>query len=1016
MRGMSKLQLRFLGTFHLQWGEQNIVAFRTEKVRALLVYLAVEADRPHRRESLAALLWPEMAQKDALSNLRKGLYRLKQTLTTAVSSPAQLDQLLTITRQEVIWHTPAVTLDLHQFQQLSQPLPILPHADLTPYEQAAALCLGELLPGFNLPDTPDFEAWLNNQRTQFHTAWGNLLHHLSHTHAERGNLPTALTYARQQLKIEPWDESTHRQLMRLYAANGQRAAALAQYETCRSLLMEELGLTPEPATKALYQQLQQQAEKTSPAAAPAAPDIQLPYQLPPTSTPLVGRQSQREQLINHLLNPDCRLVTLIGTGGMGKTRLAIAVGEQLREAHPAVFADGLFFIELAGLSQAELLPTAVAEALHISLNSHQPIPAQLIEFIGQRQLLLLLDNFDELLSGATWLNQLLTACPRLKLLITSREPLNLYAEWRYPLAGLPYPNPAELSTLSLPEAAQFPAVQLFVQVAQRVKPDFAYTAENGAAISHICQLVEGSPLALEMAAGWVRLMACDHIALQISQSLDFLTAHYAHLPPRQRSMRAIFEQTWRTLAPREQAVLPRLALFRGGFTLEAALATAEATPDLLLTLIDKSLLRYDATHNRYTVHELLRQFAAAHAPVRLEETATFACYSEYYLRLVTQQGARLQTTQAQDALAIIKADVDNVRQAWLWAARHQQRELLSHSVASLAEFYRCAGLAEEAITFLRRAIAALQGTAETNPVHLIAQILHYIVENLTRSDQYQEALTTVRAAQKLAEISDDHALVNQLQMDEARIYWEQGRYEKAHAILDAAIRQSEATTDLSGVARGWHTKGNAYWSTSDYDAALAAYERGRQVAEQVGNSRLVSTLTGNMGAVYWRQKRYMEALHHYEIALVANQASGQVLEEAIWLGNIGLVYLDLHEDERAEQYITRALRTHRLAGRLYYQVDLLLGETELFWRRGDVHTAVARQQEAATIAYRLRNQAYMLDCEQAQARLALRQGDTAVGRQLLQSLLMREFRPDMLTEIEQLLVRLPETAYQLVEE
>ena len=350
--------------------------------------------------------------------------------------------------------------------------------------------------------------------------------------------------------------------------------------------------------------------------------------LPRFATPFIGRQDEIAQLVDLLNRDTCHLLTLTGPGGSGKTRLAIEVAQTL------TFDDGIYYVPLQPLRSAENIITAIIEALPLQLREHDNPRQRLLSYMDERSLLLVLDNFEHLLDGVDVVLDILAAAPQVQLLVTSRERLNLQAEQVWPVLGLDVPK----ETADIPYTHS--AVQLFVERVRQVKPNFTLNDQQNAVI-RICQLVEGLPLALELAASWARAMPCAAIADEIQHDIDILTSNHRDLPERHQSLRAVFDHSWNLLTPEERIVFPRLAVFRGGFTVAAAEQVAGASLQTLAVLIDKSLVKQDE-HDRYDIHELVRQFGHQRLETAGEATVTYNAHCTYYVRFHCQPCRRLE--------------------------------------------------------------------------------------------------------------------------------------------------------------------------------------------------------------------------------------------------------------------------------------------------------------------------------------------------------------------------------------
>ncbi|MDT8307390.1 MAG: helix-turn-helix domain-containing protein, partial [Anaerolineae bacterium] len=399
----------------------------------------------------------------------------------------------------------------------------------------------------------------------------------------------------------------------------------------------------------------------SAAAASSAPPVGPAWNLPAPATPLVGREAELATLTQLLTDPGCRLLTVVGPGGIGKTRLAVEAACYVWER----FADGIFFASLATTSSPEFMVPAIGQAVGLDFSGRAEPRRQLASYLSNRQLLLLLDNLEHLLEGVDLVAELLARAPELKLLATSRERLALSGEWVFEVQGLPVPAEGEAEALE-----KYSAAQLFLQRARRAQVDFGLSAEDRPEVVRICRLVEGMPLAIELAAAWVTVLSCAAIADEIERGLDILRTTLRDVPKRQRSMRAVFEHSWELLAEEEQLALCQLSLFRGGFQRDAAQAVGGANLPVLSALFSKSLLRRNES-GRYDLHELIRQCALEHLE---RDSALWAetkeRYVAFHMALAETADEQLRGAEQLQWLERLEQEHDNLRVAldWLLAA------------------------------------------------------------------------------------------------------------------------------------------------------------------------------------------------------------------------------------------------------------------------------------------------------------------------------------------------------------
>lgn len=664
------------------------VQFLADKRYQLLAYLAYQKDWVS-REQLLYLFWSDGSGEHARNNLRQLLKRVRE-LDCASGIEAN--------GQHLRW---SVDSDAGSFKQA------VSEAD---WVAALAHYGGLFLESFIGYESAEYLNWLEPERERLHDQWCQAVQRRAEHLTREGNHLGAVELLRPLIEGNDLDENALKAFMQAAVNAGGRELALKAYQDFANRLQAELNLTPTTELEQLAHSVRT-VEGAGEAKLLRVPKTSQPKLAAPQSSFLsmfqstfIGRDLELAEVTELLTDPNCRLLTLTGAGGVGKTRIALQVAEQLTRN----YQDGVVLVSLETLSAANLIPLTIADGLKLVLEGTDDALNQITRAIAEKNLLLVLDNFEHLLEGATVVSELLQRCPRLTLLVTSHESLDVAEEWRFPVGGLSYPA----DTISLEESKYFDAVKLFVGRVKQVQPDFALGQAELPHVLQICQRLEGSALGLELAAVWAKTLSLADIAGEIGTNLDFLTSTSRGRAERHSSIRAVFNYSWRLLTLTEQGVLKKLSVLAGGFSREAAKQVAGATLPVLAALVDKSLLRFSAT-GRYDGHALVRQYSLEKLGQQPDEKArTEEKHAMYYLQLVQQGAASLHSRQHQTARGLIIEEFANIRRAWQWAVKQVRLDVLERTTFALSDLLE--GHRYEGQALFQGAAAALD---ETNPRH-----------------------------------------------------------------------------------------------------------------------------------------------------------------------------------------------------------------------------------------------------------------------------------------------------------
>ena len=717
-RAEPSLQITLFGYPRASFAGEPL-GIKRRKALALLAYLAASGT-DHSRESLAALLWPETESARAFSFLRNTLWILNRTPIT---------DWLSVTRHTLgLRHAETLAVDVLSFRRLCaargpHEQASLSDEDIAAFTQAVLLVREPFLAGFSIDDSPTFDDWVFSEGEALRQEYTRVAHRLATHHEAAQQYDRAIDFAQRIVAAQPLDEEAYRLTMRLHARRGDRTAALAQYATCQRLLNEELGLQPSESTAQLARRIRN-GEIHSPSPPSPSPSGTT-RGLPTYATPFVGRQAERDTAVRLLVNPECRVLTITGPGGCGKTRFAV---EAVCDC-AASFPGGVSFVPLAQIASPQYVPIAIADSLGSPSEEAQrtppdgaaretfPFTEHTLRYLGHRPSLLVLDNAEHFASTLHWMPELLNRVPELKLLVTSRHQLRLSEEWVVALDGLPFP------AHSSPEKAEYPAVSLFLQLALRANPEFSPSEDDVAAIGRITRAVEGIPLGIELAAAWVRSLSCGAIADEVERNLDFLATESPYAEKRHRSLRATFIHSWSLLARDTREAFRRLGVFPGSFTQRAATDILAVSLSQTATLVSRSLLRR-LDSGRFAMPEVVREYVGERlSALPRERDDILDRFSRYFLATLSDEEPVLKGAGQKHAMQRIHDEMPNIHAAWRRAVLNGDIASLSQASISLFIYYDMGGHLAEARHILRESLSALSPAGKPDEKRLYAFLL-----------------------------------------------------------------------------------------------------------------------------------------------------------------------------------------------------------------------------------------------------------------------------------------------------
>jgi predicted ATPase/DNA-binding SARP family transcriptional activator/DNA-binding CsgD family transcriptional regulator len=672
------IRVWLLGGFRVSVGSRTIGedCWRRRKAAALVKLLALNPGHRMHREQLMHLLWPHLRGEAAANNLHRNLYVARRTLELEPLGGSRYLTLhgeqLVLCPEEELW------VDVEAFEQAAEAARL--SRDPAAYRSATDLYAGELLP------EDRYEEWTDQHRRRFREMHLSLLVSLAHLREEREEHDFAAETLEEVLAEDPAREEAHVGLMRLHARRGHQGEALRQFERLEEVLSLELGAEPGAASRALREEIAasmfpppngQPRVVSEPASPPKGQRVDMgntsKHNLPAHRTSFVGREREMLEIKRTLAMT--RLLTLTGTGGTGKTRLALEVARELTLAYP----DGTWLVELAGLSEPELVAALVAGTLDVREQPGPSLADSLLDDLSGKEMLVILDNCEHLIEAvARFTHELLDACPKLRILATSREPLRVPGEVVRRVSSLPVPEPKDPALLSEGELAHMAVTRLFLDRAHRRKDDSAFFGRGIQAVASVCRKLEGIPLAIELAAARTATLSVEQIDERLGDSLKLLTTGFRSADPRHRTLRATLDWSYALLSESERVLFHRLSVFAGGFSLEGAEALGSGDGvgkgevlDLLSQVVDKSLVAIEEGEHegtlRYTMLEPVRQYARQKLRESGEEDTVQGRHAYFFLALAEEAEPQMSGPEQEAWLRRLEREHANLRGALAWA-------------------------------------------------------------------------------------------------------------------------------------------------------------------------------------------------------------------------------------------------------------------------------------------------------------------------------------------------------------
>ncbi len=855
---------------------------RSRKALWLLALLALRGGRPVERGWLADTLWPDADPEQALAGLRTVLSELRAALGGAG------ERIQSLGRHTLRLDLTGADVDVSAFDAAI--------AEKTPaaLARAAALYTGPLLEGCA-------EEWVGQERIAREQDCLRALLALADTALATGNHAAAGDFYQRAVALDPWRDAARQGLMESLSRGGSVNAALQVYREFVALLRDDPKAAPDEQTRALYARLRAEARRQSAGPSRLATQEIVPVPavtgyLPHSLTDLVGREDESLEVTARLRRS--RLVTLTGPGGIGKTRMALAVAA---EAAPD-YADGVWLVALDSLADGARVPAQIANVLELKEEACRSLLQILTDYLRSKRLLLVLDNCEHLLAAcAQAAGHLLRECAEVRILATSREALGVTGEAAWAVPGLTVPDPAHLppARASLMRVlAGYEGVRLFVERAQSVQKTFALTADNGRLVAEICARLGGLPLAIELAAARVKVLTVGQIAARLDDYLGLLTGGSRVAPTRQQTLRATLDWSYNLLDEAERCLLARLSVFAGGWTLEAAEAVCAGDGiqtgqilDLLASLTDKSLVvfeeRPEAGDGRYRLLEMVRQYAAAQLAPGGETEHFKKQHQNHYLTWAEVIEPKLRRAEQQKWLDCLEVDHANFQAALAWQGQDADGPMIGLRLAgALWWFWYVRGYLSEGLQNLSRVLepeGAQNPTPARSKALTAAGTLSCIQgDYLAGRTYFEESLSIERHLGSRQEIAVTLGNLGNIALD-------QGRYESARALFEESLVVFRDLGRRHLTAASLGNLGQVAYALGEHGAAQTLHTDALHIFQELEDRQAIALTLDSLGQVACARTDLVsaQALHEESLSLFRDlQDLGGIPKSLIGLGNV----------------------------------------------------------------------------------------------------------------------------------